>query len=244
MVLGADSASIGFEHDSHRPGLFETRIRHQNSKFMNFGVAGIRIGFNTTDGKLETSEVLYENLIFANNGHDPACVSAGRCGAIAILNFNDYDNTFDGIHFSNNSWGVYCDKMANVYLRNSRFEGSTQADIVLAPSAGNSVRRCVSVGSRQFITSPHHTAVNPATIQDCRIDGWTGASAISFNLRGPLTAIDNVFTNGTRPVSSTPRCTTEFTQRPRAATTGIAQARQSVGSRPQISFISSTLTGI
>eukprot|EP00035_Acanthoeca_spectabilis_P019117 m.412987 g.412987 ORF g.412987 m.412987 type:complete len:122 (+) comp16822_c1_seq22:829-1194(+) len=89
MVLGADSASIGFEHDSHRPGLFETRIRHQNSKFMNFGVAGIRIGFNTTDGKLETSEVLYENLIFANNGHDPACVSAGRCGAIAILNFNE-----------------------------------------------------------------------------------------------------------------------------------------------------------
>lgn len=102
--------------------------------------------------------------------------------------------------------------MANVYLRNSRFEGSTQADIVLAPSAGNSVRRCVSVGSRQFITSPHHTAVNPATIQDCRIDGWTGASAISFNLRGPLTVIDNVFTNGSQPVSSTPMANTPWPQ--------------------------------
>ena len=33
---GADTAAVGFEHDSHRPGLFETRIRHQNSKFVNF----------------------------------------------------------------------------------------------------------------------------------------------------------------------------------------------------------------
>ena len=74
-------------------------------------------------------------------------------------------------------------------------------DILLAPSAGNSVRRCVSVGSRTFVGSPHHTAVNPATIQDCRVDAWTGPSAVYYNLRGPLTLIDNGFTNGTAAVT-------------------------------------------
>ena len=193
---GQLSAAVGFEHDAHSPGLFETRIRHQNSKWINFGTAGIRIGFNTTGGKLETSEVLYENLVFANNGH--ACGTTGTegfpgCGGIAILNFNDYDNTFDGCHFSDNSYGITTDKMANVYVRNSRFERSTVADIVLAPSAGNSVRRCVSVGSRVFVTSPHHTASNPATIQDCRVYNWTGLAAVTYNLRGPLTLLDNQF---------------------------------------------------
>jgi len=68
--------------------------------------------------KLETSEVLYENLVFANNGHGPGC--GGGCGGIAILNFNDYDNTFDGCHFTDNSNGITTDKMANIYVRNSR----------------------------------------------------------------------------------------------------------------------------
>lgn len=76
-----------------------------------------------------------------------------------------------------------------------------QMDINLAPSAGNSVRRCVSVGSRIFVGSPHHTAVNPATVQDCRIDSWTGPAAIFYNLRGPLTLLDNAFTNGSGTVS-------------------------------------------
>ena len=29
---GQNTAAVGFEHDSHHPGLFETRIRHQNNK--------------------------------------------------------------------------------------------------------------------------------------------------------------------------------------------------------------------
>jgi hypothetical protein len=90
---GADLADVGFEHDSHAPGLFETRIRHQNSKFINFLSAGIRIGLNRTDHKLETSEVLYENLVFANNGNQDEvalnCTKHGACGGIVILNFND-----------------------------------------------------------------------------------------------------------------------------------------------------------
>ena len=88
---------------------------------------------------------------------------------------NDYDNVVDGCHFSRNSFGIYNvrlrlllrtshrrltrrialgqDKMANVYVRNSRFEASLHADVYLAASAGNSVRRSVSSGSAQFIAA-------------------------------------------------------------------------------------------
>eukprot|EP00040_Diaphanoeca_grandis_P030531 m.180555 g.180555 ORF g.180555 m.180555 type:complete len:813 (+) comp32026_c0_seq1:65-2503(+) len=206
---GQNQAAVGFEHDAHSPGLFETRIRHQNNKFVNFQIAGIRIGYNRTNGKLETSEVLYENSVFANIGQSSTCASGG-CGGVVILNFNDYDNTFDGCHFFNSSYGIYTSSMANVYVRNCRFEASSSADIFLAPSAGNSVRRCVSVGSKTFVAAPHHTAANPSTIQDCRVDSWTGSSAINFNLRGPLSIFDNQFTNG--PNGSTPIASTPWSQ--------------------------------
>ena len=79
-----------------------------------------------------------------------------------------------------------------------------------------------------FVASPHHTAVNPATIEGCVVDGWRGAAAIQvknlpfppvflrlllisflhdlvsceqFEMRGPLTLLDNSFTNGSHPVS-------------------------------------------
>eukprot|EP00729_Bicosta_minor_P016810 gene16810-34996_t len=139
---GQHTADIGIEHDAHAPGLFETRIRHQNNKLINFGTAGIRIGnipHTSTNGKLETSEVLFENCIFAHNGGG---TSGTVGGGILILNFNDYDNTFDGCTFVNNS-------------------------------AGNSVRRCVSVGSASFVVSPHHTGANPTTIEGCVVAGWT-----------------------------------------------------------------------
>lgn len=91
---GQDSAAVGFEHDSHSPGLFETRIRHQNNKYINLLTAGIRIGHNRTGHKLETSEVLYENSVFANIGNqDSVAFNCTRgvvaCGGVAILNFND-----------------------------------------------------------------------------------------------------------------------------------------------------------
>ena len=49
---GQGTAAVGFEHDSHAPGLFETRIRHQNNKFVNLLTAGIRIGHNRTGHKV------------------------------------------------------------------------------------------------------------------------------------------------------------------------------------------------
>ena len=55
----------GAEHDARRPGLYETRIRHQVNKFTNFLTAGVRVGYNKTGaGKLESSEMLFENCIF------------------------------------------------------------------------------------------------------------------------------------------------------------------------------------
>ncbi len=93
---GADTAAVGFEHDSHAPGLFETRIRHQNNKFVNFLTAGIRIGHNRTGHKLETSEVLYENCVFANIGIQDSvafnCTKMGNCGGVLIQNFNDCES--------------------------------------------------------------------------------------------------------------------------------------------------------
>ena len=94
---GQDTAAVGFEHDSHSPGFFETRIRHQNNKFVNLLTAGIRIGHNRTNHKLETSEVLFENSIFANIGSQDSvafnCTKDGGCAGVQILNFNDCECT-------------------------------------------------------------------------------------------------------------------------------------------------------
>eukprot|EP01052_Picozoa_sp_SAG31_P043097 SAG31_NODE_7073_length_1796_cov_1.256924_1_plen_478_part_00 len=222
---GKGVADVGFEHSSFSPGLFETRIRHQNNKFVNFLRAGIRIGYNRTDGvgKLETSEVLYENSIFANNGVSVNCTAntedtatpwVGGCGGVVILNWNDYDNTFDGCHFFNNSYGIYTERMVNVYVRNSRFDSNAQsyayrhkrptptgfadhviqfsgADIFLSEAAGSSIRRCVSVNSGgAFVSSPYHTAVSPVTLEGNLIDRWKGPQAIDYSLRGPMMLLD------------------------------------------------------
>lgn len=37
-----------------------------------------------------------------------------RLTCACIVAWLDYDNLFDGAHFSNNSYGIYADKMANV----------------------------------------------------------------------------------------------------------------------------------
>ena len=204
VLDGSAGCDVGVEHHSNN-SFFETRLRHQNQKFLNFGQAGIRIGDGGNQpGRSESAEIIYENCIFDSCGN--ACpglpykpMSATGCGALAILNFNDYDNVFDGCHFSSNSYGIYNDKMANVYVRNCNFENSSKADIYLAASAGNSVRRSVSRGSAQFIAAPARDpgVSNPTVIHDNRVDGWTSsAGAITYSLRGPVVAFDNQFTNG------------------------------------------------
>jgi hypothetical protein len=205
VLDGTAGCDVGIEHHSNF-SLFETRIRHQNQKFLGFGQAGIRIGDGgNAPGRKESAEIIYENCIFDSCGLSPSCqlpfppMTAMGCGGLAILNFNDYDNVVDGCHFSSNSYGIYNDKMANVYARNCRFESSTQADVYLAAAAGNSVRRSVSHGSAQFIGAPARDpgTSNPTVIMDNRVDGWTSAAgAISYSLRGPVFAFDNEFSGG------------------------------------------------
>eukprot|EP00039_Didymoeca_costata_P032722 m.39070 g.39070 ORF g.39070 m.39070 type:complete len:833 (-) comp9506_c0_seq3:159-2657(-) len=212
VLDGTAGCDIGIDHSSNH-SLFETRLRHTNQKYLGFRQAGIRVGGYLH--RVESAEIIYENCIFDSIGY--GCkglpyppMSQRGCGAVALLNFNDYDNVFDGVHFYNNTYAIYNDKMANVYVRNSRFEGSTMADIYLAGSAGNSVRRSVSQGSAQFISSPARdpSPPNPTVIMDNRVDSWTGSDgAISYSLRGPVMAFDNQFTNapnGSIPIQPKP----------------------------------------
>jgi hypothetical protein len=121
-----------------------------------------------------------------------------------------------GCHFFNNSWGITSAGMANMYVRNSRFDSNgfkfqhrvgpavyvyEGADIALAKSAGASVRRCVSVNGTRFVASPGSETGSPTTIEGNVIDSWRGHAAISGGLRGPYILLDNAFTNGSGSVS-------------------------------------------
>ena len=93
VMDGTAGCSVGVQHQSNE-SLFETRIRHQNQKFLGFGQAGIRIDNGKYHGFLASAEIIYENNIFDSCGH--ACkglpyppMTATGCGAVAILNFND-----------------------------------------------------------------------------------------------------------------------------------------------------------
>ena len=112
VLDGSAGCDVGVEHHSNA-SLFETRIRHQNQKFLNFGSAGIRIGDGgNMPGRKESAEIIYENCIFDScgtgcTGLPYAPMTSAGCGGLAILNFNDYDNVVDGCHFSRNSFGIY-----------------------------------------------------------------------------------------------------------------------------------------
>ena len=101
-------------------------------------------------------------------------------------------------------------------MRNSRFESNGRkftrrvgpavyvyegADIALAKSAGNSVRRCVSVNGTRFVASPGSETGSPTSIEGNVIDSWRGHAAISGALRGPYFLLDNEFSNGTGTVA-------------------------------------------
>ena len=100
-------------------------------------------------------------------------------------------------------------------VRNSRFEHNgfkykirqgpavysyEGADIALDKSAGNSVRRCVSVNSTSFVASPGSETASPTFLEGNVIDSWRGFAAIRGGLRGPYLVIDNAFTNGSAGV--------------------------------------------
>ncbi len=179
---GRGKAAVGFDHAAQQR--FETEVRHEHEAFRNFTGYGIRVGH---EQKVASAEILYHNCLFED------------CGtALAFLTFNDYDNTIDGCEFRNCGTGVL-DNKGNFYARNCHFAGSRQADFVVGSEHGSSIRRCTSVGSRQFVEE--RGTIAPLTIQDCHVAGWTHSGGAVHLNGSPVIMFDCVFT---RPPSDRP----------------------------------------
>ncbi len=175
---GANRAAVGVDHASK--SYYETRVRHQDEAFVNFRSAGIRVGYNQVT---PTAEMMFRNCLFqgCNNG-------------VAFLQWNDYNNDFEGCDFRDCGIAINC-QIGEVFVRDSHFERSTVEDIYLNSHA-HSVRRCTSVGSRQFLNVPLAGGPNVIAVQDCHVDGWTGTQgAMTFGMRGPTTIFDCSFTH-------------------------------------------------
>ena len=175
---GANRAAVGVDHASRN--YYETRIRHQDEAFVNFRTAGIRVGYNQV---LPTAEMMFRNCLFQ------------KCGTgVALLNYNDCNNDIEGCDFRDCGIGINA-PIGQVYARDSHFERSSVEDIFLG-SISHSIRRCTSVGSRQFLAVPQGGGPAEITVQDCHVSGWTGSQgAMTFGLRGPTTVFDCSFTN-------------------------------------------------
>lgn len=178
---GGGKAAVGIDHASKT---FETEVTHQHEAFLNFTDAGIRIGYQDKESsadekRMESAEMEYNNCLFQE------C----RRG-VAILNFNDYDNTFDGCEFRQCGTGVQ-DSHGNIYVRDSHFEESSIVDLSIGSEHASSVRRCTSTGSFRFIELTNF--VISLTIQDCHVAGWKSAEgAIQLN-GGPVMLFDCTF---------------------------------------------------
>ena len=175
---GAGTASVGVDH--HSRTVYETFIRHQDEAFLNFRAAGIRIGY---DEVCVTSEVSYRNCLFQK------CANG-----VITLSYNDVNDNFAGCEFQDNDISINCQR-GNAYVRDCHFERSHITDIFL-PSSAHSVRRCTSVGSKQFIQVPYSGGGCALTAEDCHVDGWTGTQgAMSYGAFGPTTVVDCSFTH-------------------------------------------------
>jgi hypothetical protein len=175
---GRGKAAIGFDHAAKKQ--FETEVQHEDEAFRNFTAYGIRVG---NEQKRASAEILYHNCLFEN------------CGtAIGLLTFNDYDNTIDGCEFRRCGTGVLSHK-SNFYARNCHFEYSREADFIVGPEHGCSIRRCTSVGSKRFVSE--NGSIAPLTLQDCHVANWTDRDAAVYLNRnaGPVLIFDCVFTH-------------------------------------------------
>lgn len=171
---GRGRAAVGLHHFNEAGG-FETEVGHRHMAFRNFTDAGI-----LADGNPATAEVMIENCLFEDCGR-----------GIAFVRFNDYNWTIDGCEFRRCGIGVQA-RHGNTYIRNSRFEESTDVDIQLNPEHGCSVRRTVSVGSRMFIN--YGNPVAPLSVEGCLVDSWTNPDAAISIGWAPVALFDNVFT--------------------------------------------------
>jgi hypothetical protein len=177
---GAGKAYTGMKHESQ--SYYETSIRYQYCAFFNIRAHGVLIG--TGKEKTATAEVWFLNCLFRECG----------CG-VSLLNFNNYDNTFDGCEFEDCSIGINSGN-GNFYARGCHFLRSKVVDArQAAPSHASSLRLCTSQSSKRFFETPPwgHLSMK---IEDCRVDSWTATDgAILLGKRGPTTIADCVFTN-------------------------------------------------
>jgi len=182
---GANRAAVGVDQASKY--YYETRIRHQDEEFINFRNTGIRVGYSQVT---PTAEMMFRNCLFRNCNN----------GA-AFLQWNSYNNDFEGCDFRDCGVAINC-QIGEVYVRDSHFERSSTADIILNAHS-HSIRRCTSVGSNTFISVGRALVSNEVTVQDCHVDGWTGTQgAMAFGMRGPTTIFDCSFTHA--PDSAAP----------------------------------------
>lgn len=178
---GQGKAAILIEHQSQ--SYYETWIRYLHCAFLNARDHGVTVGHGKA--KNESAELWFYNCLFDNCGE-----------GVSLLNFNDYDNIFDGCEFTRCGIGVHAIR-GNWQIRGSRFLGSRISDVKQVDiSHGSSLRFCVSKGSRRFLETCNNSNAMSMQIQGCRIEGWTAPDgAISIGHPGPITMFDCVFAN-------------------------------------------------
>lgn len=182
-VDGRGKAAVGFWHDSHKG--FETEVRHQHLAFRGFTDAAV---LAEPKDRFALAETTFENCLFENCRR-----------AVVFVQFNDYNYTFDGCEFRACGTGIEC-AHGNFYVRNCRFEGSRDVDILARPEHGCSVRRCVSVGSNAFVRFAN--SVSPFTIQDCHVAKWRDERGAVVLSGAPALLFDCTFSSG--PPGSAP----------------------------------------
>jgi hypothetical protein len=168
---------------------FTTEVSHENMAFLNCTDTGLLIDPTRQQA---TAETLVENCYFEN------CKRGS-----AILQFNDYDWTYEGCEFRGCGTGIECEH-GNTYIRDCHFEKSATVDMNLHPEHACSVRRCTSVGSGAFLNFSN--GVSPVTVEDCRIEGWTNQNGAVALQGAPAMIFDCVFTN---PPSVNPPITSQ-----------------------------------
>ena len=183
VVDGGGRAAVGLWHDSHKG--FETEVRHQHLAFRNLTDAAV---LAEPKDRFALAETTFENCLFENCGR-----------GVVFVQFNDYNYTFDGCEFRGCGTAVEC-AHGNFYVRNCRFEGSREVDILARPEHGCSVRRCVSVGSNAFVRFAN--SVSPFTIQDCHVSQWRDERGAVVLSGAPALVFDCTFSNG--PPDSAP----------------------------------------
>lgn len=179
ILEGNNLAGVGIDHASKT--LYETSVIHKHIVFRNFKIAGVRYGHNQ---KIASAEQLFFNCIFENN----------KNGAL-FMDFNDYNNVFDGAHFINNNTAINVQK-GHIVARNVLFKNSTISDLHLWTHT-DSVRRAISIDSNQFIkTVSGPAAAGALKIQDVVARNWkSNDGAISTSLSGPVSLFDIEFIN-------------------------------------------------